>query len=167
MPKCNCAGSSCGCSVTSGAGINVSGTGTAADPFIVTADITSLPIADSIAVSNSTSIEFGKKGTGAIGDPVIVTGQVVVRSPNGTRWAPVIDNAGNATWVAAGPAPTGAANSGGGTTIVVNDILYWDGSVWDSRASTAAHAIYSSLGYTSVPLPPGFKKGDTWLCEAT
>lgn len=163
--NCNCAGSSCGCSVTGGDGIKVTGSGTAADPFVVAADITALPIANSIAVTSSTSIEFGKKGTGAAGDPVVIGGQVVVRSPNGTRWAPAVSDAGVGSWVLAGPAPQGSSSTGG-ITIIENEILYYDGTSWESRSS-AAHVIWCSLGYTGVPVPAGFKKGDTWLCEAT
>lgn len=166
MPKCNCAGSSCGCSVTAGDGVRISGTGTAADPFIVSADISALPIADSIAVSSSTSLELGKRGSGAFGDPVVITGQVVVRSPNGTRWAPSVSDSGVATWIPAGAIPAGSTGNTG-TTVVANDILYWNGTTWDTRSTYLAHAVFVSLGYNSVPLPPTFKAGDTWLCEAT
>lgn len=165
MPKCNCAGSSCGCSVTAGDGIEVTGTGTAANPFVISSNISDLPIADSIAVTNSTSVELGKKGTGSFGDPVVLSAQVVVRSPNGTRWSPTLSDSGVATWQPSGPAPVGS--SGGGTTVVSNDILYWNGTSWDARSSLLAHAIFVSMGYNNVPLPPTFKAGDTWLCEAT
>lgn len=38
MPRgCGCAGNSCGCLVTQGSGITVTGTGNASDPFIVSA----------------------------------------------------------------------------------------------------------------------------------
>jgi hypothetical protein len=167
MAKCNSAGASCGCSVVAGDGIKITGTGTASDPFVVTASLSQVSIADNIAVANSTTIELGKKGTGAVGDPVVLSAALTIRSPNGTRWSLAVSDAGVLTTIAAPAAPQGAPNNGG-ITVVANDVLYWDPttSTWDTRTSSA-HAIYSSLGSTNVPVPPGFKKGDTWLCEAT
>lgn len=39
MPGCNCAGSACGCQIQPGLGVNVTGTGTASNPFVISAAI--------------------------------------------------------------------------------------------------------------------------------
>lgn len=39
MPRCNCAGSTCACKVQAGAGVTVTGIGTASNPYVVTATI--------------------------------------------------------------------------------------------------------------------------------
>lgn len=167
MARCNCSGSSCGCLIVAGDGATVTGTGTANDPFVVTADLAQVPVGSAIAVSNSTTIEFGKKGTGTTGDPVVITAGLALRSPNNTRWSIAVGNDGTLSAVPAGPSPTGSLGSGGGVTVIENDLLYYDGTNWEPRSSSAAKVIWSSLGYTGVPIPTGFKKGDTWLCEAT
>lgn len=104
--NCACSGASCACSITQGTGVSVTGTGTAADPFVISASISTLQIAAGIAVSDSTTIEFGKHGTGTISDPVIITGQVVIRSPNNTRWTLTVADDGTIGAVAAGAHPT-------------------------------------------------------------
>lgn len=46
MARCQCAGSSCGCSITAGAGVNVEGVGSADRPYVITAtpNVYSVPI---------------------------------------------------------------------------------------------------------------------------
>lgn len=96
MPKCNCTGSSCGCSVIgqTGGGISVTGTGTAADPFVLSVLATGLNIGSAIAVTSSTSIELYKAGTGSSGDPLILSGKVILKSPNNTRYTLAVSNTG-------------------------------------------------------------------------
>lgn len=101
MPKCSCSGQTCGCAITGGAGVGVTGTGTAADPFILSVDPSTLGIGGAIAVSNSSTIEFLKTGSGAAGDPVVITGGVFVRSPNNTRYTIAVSNTGVLSAVAA------------------------------------------------------------------
>lgn len=166
MAKCNCAGSTCGCLVIGGTAVTVTGTGTAANPFVVTADLSRAQIANSIAVASSSTIELGKKGSGSAGDPVVLTAALTLRSPNNTRWTLAVADDGTVTAIAAGASPVGATT--GGSTVVANEILYWDPttSTWPAR-STAAEVVWISLGSTNVPVPAGFHKNDTWLCEAT
>lgn len=49
MPGCNCPGSSCGCAIQPGPGIIVQGTGTAANPFVVSTDTRAVTIEQSSA----------------------------------------------------------------------------------------------------------------------
>lgn len=178
MAKCgNCAGGTCGCLITSdaGSGIIVSGTGTSSDPFKLKVDSSSIGVGASIAVASSTTLELAKTGSGGTGDPVVIAGDVVFRSANGTRWTLAVSNTGTLSAVAAGAPRSGSGGStggggggGGGGTVTVSggDNLYWDGTAWETRTA-AAHVGWWSLGFTGVPIPPGFKKGDTWVCEAT
>lgn len=167
MAKCNCAGASCGCSVIAGAGVSISGTGTSSDPFVVTADLSQVSVANAIAVASSTTIELGKKGSGTTADPVVLQAALTIRSPNSTRWTLAVSDAGAVTAVPAPAAPSGAST--GGTTIVANEILYWDpvAHAWPARPSSIADVIWVSLGSNNVPVPSGYKHNDTWLCEAT
>lgn len=165
MPKnCNCAGASCGCAVTGGPGVRVSGTGSAADPYVVGINASELDIAATIATATSGSVELSRAGSGSVGDPVTLVADVVVRSPNGTRWGLAVDNAGNLSTVAAA-APRRNVGLPGTIVTAGTDVVYWDGTSWGDR--TAPHAIYISLGFQGVDVPSDFVKGDTWLREAT
>lgn len=71
MPRCNCAGSTCGCNLIAGPGVTVTGTGTKADPFKVTATLGSLNAA--LSFNDSATIDFTVAGTGTPADPMTVT----------------------------------------------------------------------------------------------
>lgn len=73
--NCNCAGSTCACSVVGAGGISVTGIGTAGDPFVVSLEAISL--AGAITVSDSVSIDFSMLGAGTVADPFIISGAVI------------------------------------------------------------------------------------------
>lgn len=100
MARCNCAGNTCACKVEGGAGINVEGIGTAANPFVVTLDDSSIAVGQRIQLDNSTTVELVKvgDGTGTQADPLILRAAVVLRSPDNSRWGPTISNTGTVTW---------------------------------------------------------------------
>jgi microcystin-dependent protein len=50
MARCGCASNVCTCTITGGLGVQVSGTGTPTDPYILGAQATSLTVADSASV---------------------------------------------------------------------------------------------------------------------
>lgn len=166
----NCPGTSCGCLVVGGTGATVTGTGTAADPFRIAVDPSALQIATSIAVSTSATVELSKTGTGAVGDPLVLIGDVILRSPNNSRWTLAVSDSGTLSAKAAGAPRSGTGSASGdgsgGNVLAGSDVLYFDGTSWPAR-TTAVHVIWMSLGFTGVPVPNGFFKGDTWVCEAT
>ena len=74
MRNCNCSGGTCGCKVNGGVGVTVTGTGTAADPYVinnVAADLNA-----SFAVSDTLTLDLTKSGSGTNLDPVVISGQV-------------------------------------------------------------------------------------------
>lgn len=75
---CGCAGGACSCSVTGGDGIDVSGTGTAIDPFVVTAEIDQL--AGTIVFSDSATIDFTVSGDGTPSSPMTVSAAIIVQT---------------------------------------------------------------------------------------
>lgn len=71
MPGCGCAGSSCGCQIKTGQGLTITGIGTKADPFVLSATIGSL--SGSISFVDSASVDFTVAGQGTPSDPMTVT----------------------------------------------------------------------------------------------
>lgn len=92
--NCGCAGSTCGCLVVGGVGIEVAGIGTQANPFVITRDTTTDSINQQIKFNNTTTVELSKLGSGTAGDPIILKAQVVLVSPNGARWTLQVSNTG-------------------------------------------------------------------------
>lgn len=74
---CGCAGSSCGCKVIAGSDITVSGTGTAADPYIISA--TSTDISGTVEVDSTTTVTLKRLGAGSTADPYIISGVATLR----------------------------------------------------------------------------------------
>jgi hypothetical protein len=119
--NCGCGNASCGCSIVEGAGVQVSGTGTKADPYVVAAELGSL--ADVISFQDTTTIDFTVVGAGTVGDPYIVSA-VVKASP-----FPAYTTAGRPSAAAAG---VGAFYYD--TTL--SKPLWSTGSVWKDAAGT-------------------------------
>jgi hypothetical protein len=76
MRNCNCAGSTCGCKVTAGSGIQVSGLGTAADPFVISN--TGASISAAIQVGDTSTLDLTKSGSGTNVDPIVISGNVTL-----------------------------------------------------------------------------------------
>jgi hypothetical protein len=68
---CNCAGSSCGCLLTAGGGITITGIGTAANPFVISAVAPDL--ADIFTIDDTLSVNMTLLGSGTTGDPFILS----------------------------------------------------------------------------------------------
>lgn len=74
MAKCGCAGSTCGCKIAGSGGVEVTGTGTAQDPYVLTlGDIT---IDTLLTVDDTTSVNLTLLGSGETGDPYVLSAAV-------------------------------------------------------------------------------------------
>lgn len=73
---CGCAGQSCGCLVTAGSGIEVTGIGTADNPFVIR-NIAS-DLASSFKVSDTLTLDMVLAGSGTNLDPFILQGNVTL-----------------------------------------------------------------------------------------
>lgn len=70
MARCGCSGSTCGCRVTAGHGVEVRGAGSIDNPYVIDA----YPL--SITVQDSSSIDLTLTGTGTPSDPYVISGEV-------------------------------------------------------------------------------------------
>jgi hypothetical protein len=76
MARCGCSGSSCSCIIQSGTGVVVSGSGTAGNPYIISANTGSLTIAD------SPTVDLTLTGDGSPGTPYELSADVIL-DPSG------------------------------------------------------------------------------------
>jgi hypothetical protein len=118
-----CTTGGCACILTAGQGIEIDGSGTTSDPYIITNTITDLT--GFLQVQDTASINMILTGAGVDGDPLVLraastlklTDLVDVADPSG---GPAVGE--SPVWVAAGhwefqippPAPAGAVNAGNG-----------------------------------------------------
>lgn len=63
MARCGCSGGACSCVIVSGDGVVVTGTGSAGDPYVVTAVPLVFEPGDGITIT----------GTGTLGDPYVIS----------------------------------------------------------------------------------------------
>jgi hypothetical protein len=91
---CGCKGSICGCTIKSGTGITVTGTGTASNPFVISRDTTGDTVFRQVKVGNTTTFRAKITGTGTVADPVVISGDVIVVAPNGSFWKLAVSNTG-------------------------------------------------------------------------
>src|SRR4051794_15515180 len=75
MARCGCASNVCTCTITGGAGVQVSGTGTPTDPYVLAAQPTVLKVAD------STSVDLTLTGNGSSAAPYVLRADLAT-SPN-------------------------------------------------------------------------------------
>lgn len=94
MARCNCSGSTCSCKIVGGYKTTVTGTGTAADPYVVARDTTNDTIQQQISFVDTTTVDFTVVGGGTTVDPLIVRAAVVLVAPNGSKWSLAVSNAG-------------------------------------------------------------------------
>lgn len=77
MARCGCSGGSgCSCLVTSGAGIRVSGSGSATDPYVV--DATGTGITGSLVVADTSTVDLTMDGSGTQADPYTLSGVATI-----------------------------------------------------------------------------------------
>lgn len=100
---CGCAGGACSCSVQGGAGVTVTGIGTASDPFIVEAEIDQL--GGNIQFNDTSTINMTVTGDGTPSDPMIVTAAIITPTAlalpvytTGTRPTAASVGAGKVIW---------------------------------------------------------------------
>jgi microcystin-dependent protein len=151
MRNCGCSGNTCACSVTGGAGIEVTGTGTKDNPFVVRN--TGAEVRSSLAVADSSTLDLSITGLGTPSEPVTISGAVHVTLAELDDVADTAAAVGNvptwdgAQWIPQTPAaaPAGAVRSGAG--------LVGDGSVAAPlRASTSGTFAQGKLaGYGTDP----------------
>lgn len=73
MARCRCTEATCNCILTAGAGIILSGTGSASDPWVIQA----VPQATgAVVVADTPSIDMQQSGNGVPTDPIIISGRV-------------------------------------------------------------------------------------------
>lgn len=91
MARCGCASNVCTCTIQGGTGVQVSGTGTPTDPYILGAQPSVITVAD------SASVDLTLTGNGTVDAPYLLRADLAA-SPGGSGSAPtgsVIDFAGN------------------------------------------------------------------------
>lgn len=91
---CGCAGQSCGCSIVNGAGISVTGVGSASNPFIVSIDNAAFSIGSQVKVGDTTTIDMSITGDGTPLDPLLIQARVLLTSPAGSRFTLDVSDSG-------------------------------------------------------------------------
>lgn len=128
MARCGCQGASCSCVVTGSGGVTVTGSGSAANPYVVTSDL-------NVAVNDSSTVDMVLTGDGSDANPYQITSVATIELDELTD----VDTAGSATgqvlakqadgiyrFVAPTTAPAG--------TIVVGNGIEGDGSAGNPLA---------------------------------
>lgn len=122
MAKCGCATGGCACNIQEGQGINVTGIGTADDPFRIESELARLNQA--IEFQDTATLDFTVLGTGTPADKMIVKADVKLQP------FPVYLTGGRPSAVASGKG-----------AYYYDDTLHkpcWsDGAVWRDAAGTA------------------------------
>lgn len=113
MRNCGCAGQTCGCLVTGGEGIEVTGSGTASNPFVVVN--TASDLASSFEVNDTTTLDLTLAGGGTALDPFILSGVVTLTTDDLTDKGGIAPADGDViTWVGTGPGSHWEWLAGGG-----------------------------------------------------
>lgn len=149
--NCNCAGSTCGCLVTGGTGIQVTGTGTAADPFVIK-NIAS-DLASSFKVSDTTTIDLALQGSGTNLDPFILQGNVIMK----LQQLSDVNNPGGVPVAGNVPIYVGTSGTDG----------HWEfrrifPSYTTATRPTAAAAGVGGVYYDTTLGKPGWSTGSAW-----
>ena len=71
--NCGCSGSACGCLIVGASGISLSGTGTVADPYVVSLDESTFSIDPFIEFTDSGVLDFTVTGSGTASSPLNAT----------------------------------------------------------------------------------------------
>jgi hypothetical protein len=104
---CNCGGQSCGCLIVAGAGIQVTGIGTADNPFVIR-NIAS-DLASSFKVSDTLTLDMVLAGSGTNLDPFILQGNVTLQMQQLSD----VSNPGGAPTAGTSPTYVGTQGAGG------------------------------------------------------
>jgi len=121
----NCCGGSlgCGCKVSAGDGILISGSGTASDPFVITSEVTSFAAA--FVTQDTTTVDLTLTGSGTDSDPFLLRADADIAMTQLSDW----DDP-------AGPA--------------VGDVPVWNGLAWEAAAppTVPPGAVTANTGIT-------------------
>jgi hypothetical protein len=129
MPRCSCAGSTCGCKVEAlgGSGVYVEGNGSASNPYRVSTEVNAVD-SSVLIFSDSDTVTFEVAGSGTKADPLVVEATVAVgvvtRLPSYTTGAR--------------PAAATAGQGGAIWNTTTNQINVSDGATWRKADGTAA-----------------------------
>lgn len=116
MARCGCSGTTCSCKVTGAGLVQVTGSGSSANPYIISVE-------QAITVLDSSSIDFTITGTGSSGDPYVITGDATLNvgdlvdmddSANTAGNVIAIQGDGSYALVPPATATPGAINTGNG-----------------------------------------------------
>lgn len=136
MPRCGCAGSTCSCLITAGPGVQITGSGQASNPYVITASAAS--IAGTLTVQDTDSVDLSLAGEGTIAEPYVLTADVelalddltdvtaaapttgYVLAFDGTSWVPVPPQTAEPGAIVVGPGLTGDGSSGSALTVDVS-----------------------------------------------
>lgn len=154
MARCNCAGGACACLIQGGGGIDVSGSGTPTNPYIISGTGS---VAGALQVADTATINLSGAGAGIPGDPFVISGVATLTMMDLTN---VIDTAPTAV----GQVPTwtgtqftfqtpAAAPAGSVATWASMD---GDGSAPNPlRLATGTGADWTAAGFSGTPESAG------------
>jgi hypothetical protein len=92
MARCRCQSENCTCQVAAGDGIDITGSGSPSDPWVITSESSS---SGTIQVVDSVTIDMVLEGTGTVGDPYLISANAST-VPGGISTDFGISGAGNA-----------------------------------------------------------------------
>lgn len=98
MTKCNCQGNTCSCLIQAQDNAVVTGTGTKADPYLISFDINNFSINENLQLIDTSTIAWTNVGSGSPADPLLARAAIALVAPNGSKWGPSVSNAGAVTW---------------------------------------------------------------------
>lgn len=119
MPRCNCEGGKCSCLVLPGVGVTIEGSGSATNPYIVSAD----PMLGArLRVADTATVDLSAVGNGTDDDPLVLSAIATVAMDdltNVTAPAPAVGDTlswNGQEWITGPPpvVPPGAVNVGAG-----------------------------------------------------
>lgn len=143
----NCCGGGlgCGCKISPGDGIAISGSGTASDPFVITSDAASF--ATTFVAQDTPTVNLTLVGSGTVADPLILSASSVLAMTQLSDW----DD----------PAGPG-----------VGEVPVWNGIAWEAAAppTVPPGAVTANTGITgdgTVVTPLKIAVSDTTTTATT
>lgn len=149
--NCNCSGSTCGCLVESGGpGIEVTGIGTAANPFKIRN--TAATFGSAFAIDDTVTVQLVLLGSGTTEDPFILSANTKVSIKD-------IEDVVDGTTPVAGEVLT-AVGSGAG--------LHWEYQPTSRPYTTANRPLPAAVAagtaiFNTTTGKPNWNRGDAWV----
>jgi hypothetical protein len=167
MARCGCSGTSCSCVVTGAGGVTVTGSGSEANPYVVTGG-------GALEVVDGTTVDLTLSGDGTIGSPFLLTAEASIAMGDITDFDDTSLAAGKVVAVNSGAtgyelitAPTASPG-----VIVTTDALDGDGSVGSPLAllldgGADSGLTQSSSGLKVIGSGPGIAYTPTWTASVS